>query len=418
MTSCSQRQPVRSFAFEDFCSRTGGVCATFADITKEKEVEEQLRQSSKLDAIGRLVGGAAHDFNNVLATVFGGIDLALEAKDRDSQEFHLNHALEAAQTGSRLTHRLLAFARKQPLSPTVVRPSLVLSNLSGMLRTLLGEQIDIEFVYDAGIWSIEVDRNQLEHAIVNLAINARDAMPKGGKITIEATNARVDDEYAKMAGIERGQYVCISCTDTGAGMDKDVLEKVFEPFFTTKEAGEGTGLGLAMVHGFIRQSNGHIAIYSEVDQGTVVKIYLPRIDAPLSPEVQIETKPQKRPNTEIAVLVVEDNSLLRKTVVAQLESAGYVVSDASEAASAIELVQNGGVYDVLLTDVVLPNGTTGRQLAEKICTAIPAVKVIFMSGYSENSIIHQGRMDKGVKLLQKPFRKIDLVREIDRAMQE
>ncbi len=393
----------------------GGVCATIADITAEIEVQEQLRQSSKMDAIGRLTGGVAHDFNNVLAVVMGNLELLLEALEADEPTENtqlIEAAIEASSRGARLTHRLLAFARKQPLSPTVMQASGILKELVPMLRTLLGEHIEIELVCDAGLWAIEADRNQLENVIVNIAVNARDAMRDGGKLTIEASNTRVDQHYATMADIERGQYVCISCADTGSGMNKEVVEKAFEPFFTTKAAGAGTGLGLSMAHGFIKQSNGHIKIYSEVGEGTVVKIYLPRahavdtLDRTSLDRVVDTNAGQKR------ILVVEDDEQFRDTVRRQLQSAGYRVLAVKDGLAALKKLEDLADIDVLLTDVVLPGGINGRETAERALKIRPNVKVIYMSGYSENAIIHHGRLDEGVVLIQKPFRKIDLIREV------
>lgn len=405
-------QDGRILRIKRFRLPNGGVCATFSDVTDDLEIQAQLRQSSKMDAIGRLTGGVAHDFNNVLAVIMGNLELVLENDHRHKDTSLMQAAIEAARRGARLTHRLLAFARKQPLSPQITQPSVILNELVPMLRTLLGEHIEVELVCDAGIWSLEVDRNQLESVIVNIAINARDAMRDGGKLTIEASNARVDAHYAKIADIDRGQYVCIACADTGTGMTKEVLEQAFEPFFTTKEIGAGTGLGLSMAHGFIKQSNGHIKIYSEVGEGTIVKMYLPRVHGAERVE-RAELERVVDPHAaDKLVLVVEDDDQFRETVKAQLRSAGYGVLVASDGNAAIKLMEGPDTIDVLLTDVVLPGGINGRDLAELAVKRRPNLSVIYMSGYSENAIIHHGRLDQGVTLIQKPFSKVDLIEEI------
>ncbi len=408
----------RSLRIRRFRLPNKGVVATFTDVTEELEVQEQLRQSSKMDAIGRLTGGVAHDFNNVLAIIIGNIELALEDQSTGKSKKLLEAAIEASERGARMTHRLLAFARKQALSPEITHPNLILSELVPMLRTLLGEHIEVEFVCDAGIWSVEVDRNQLENVIVNIAINARDAMSDGGKLTIEAFNARVDAHYAKLADIKRGQYVCLACTDSGAGMTKEVLDKAFEPFFTTKEIGAGTGLGLAMAHGFVKQSNGHIKIYSELGEGTTLKIYLPRVNGSQVPD-RSELEAIRDPNSaETLILVVEDDDQFRETVCAQLRSEGYRVLAAKDGPTALKHLEETENIDILLTDVVLPGGINGRKLAARVLERKPDISIIYMSGYSENAIIHHGRLDEGVTLIQKPFRKVDLIQEIIKSKHE
>ncbi len=403
----------KSIRVRRFRLPNGGVCATLTDITEELETQEQLRQSSKMDAIGRLTGGVAHDMNNVLASVMGNLELEQETRDERSK--YLTSAMESASRGAKLTHRLLAFARKQPLSPEITYPASLLKDLVSLLRTLLGEEIIIELICDAGLWQVEVDPHQLENVIVNIAINARDAMPGGGKLTIEAANTRIDEQYSRIAGIARGQYTCISATDTGAGIKKDVIEKAFEPFFTTKEVGEGTGLGLAMAHGFVRQSNGHIKLYSELGEGTTVKIYLPRAmggEAATVAEIEYVSDPSA---SSKRILVVEDDTQFRETIRLMLSSCGYTVTAARDAAEAFEVFDRDNAFDLLLTDVVLPGGMNGRQLAETISRIQPEIRIIFMSGYSENAIIHHGRLDPGVVLIQKPFRKVDLIQEIVKA---
>lgn len=392
----------------------GGVCATFLDVTEQTRLQEQLRQSSKMDAVGRLTGGIAHDFNNVLAVVMANLELARDTVDPVNATRHLQTAIDATDRGAELTHRLLAFARRQPLSPRICKPCEIMRELLPMLRTLLGEHIEVELVCDAGLWLFEVDRNQFENVVVNLAINARDAMPNGGKLTIETTNTRVDTHYGDLAEISPGQYVCIAFTDTGKGMDKTTVEKAFDPFFTTKKTGAGTGLGLSMAHGFIKQSDGHLKLYSEPDEGTMVKIYLPRAKKKIpTAELSIPEPELIAPVSRKVILLVEDDEDLRKTIRALLLSSAYQVFDVKDGPSALELLERSGPIDLLLTDVVLPGGLNGADVARAAMKQRPKIKVLYMSGYSENAIIHHGRLKSGVRLLQKPFRKADLIREIE-----
>ena len=398
----------RTIRINRFLLPNGGICATFNDVTDEIKIEAQLRQSQKMEAIGKLTGGVAHDVNNVLAIVTGNLELALEKiHDPDTTRL-IRAALDASDRGAKLTHRLLAFARQQPLSPEVTKAGELLSGILDMLRKLLGEDIEVELVTDAGSWYCEVDRNQLENVIVNLAVNARDAMVGGGKMTIEAANMRIDNVYAESVGIEPGQYVCLSVTDTGCGMEKDVIDKAFDPFFTTKDIGRGTGLGLSMAHGFVRQSEGHIKIYSELNEGTVVKIYLPRVGAGSDEGTRTNEVNEKLATDAEVVLVVEDDSDLRSIVVNQLTSLGYQALSAPNGKKGLEIIKQGQQIDLLLTDVVLPGGMSGRQLSDLAADINPDLPTIFMSGYTENAIFHHGRLDQGVKLLQKPFRKADL----------
>ena len=400
----------RMIRINRFLLPNGGICATFNDVTEEIEIEAQLRQSQKMEAIGKLTGGVAHDVNNVLAIVTGNLELALDSiHDPDAIRL-IRAALDASDRGAKLTHRLLAFARQQPLSPQATKAGVLLSGILDMLRKLLGEDIEVELVTDAGLWICEVDRNQLENVIVNLAVNARDAMKSGGKMTIEAANIRIDTVYAESVGIEPGQYVCISVTDTGCGMEKDVIDKAFDPFFTTKDVGRGTGLGLSMAHGFVKQSDGHIKIYSEVNEGTTIKIYLPRGGEEIE---EISTKGEmleQFSTDDEVILVVEDDSDLRSIVVSQLTALGYQALSAPDGIKGLEIIKQPQKIDLLLTDVVLPGGMSGRELSDQASEINPALPTVFMSGYTENAIIHHGRLDKGVKLLQKPFRKADLAK--------
>jgi len=383
------------------------------DITEHRQRDEQLRQAQKMEAVGQLTGGVAHDFNNLLTVVLGNLQLLSDRLSGDEASLaYVNSALSGARRGAELTHRLLAFSRKQALVPATVDVRKLVDGVLDLMRRTLGETIDIEVVGASDLWHCEADPAQLESAIVNLAINARDAMPDGGKLTITTQNALLDDDYsAAQADVTPGQYVMIAVSDSGTGIPADVIEHVFEPFFTTKEVGKGSGLGLSMVYGFAKQSGGHVTIYSESGIGTTVKIYLPRSkeksDDALSRES--EREPQARGET---ILVVEDDPDVRTLTVALLSDLGYAVLDARDAPSALEALDRNSRVNMLFTDVVLPGGMNGPQLAEEINRRCPGVSVLFTSGYTDDAIIHQDRLDERVELLSKPFRKSDLARKV------
>ena len=401
-----------------------------AEAALRQQAEATLRQSLKLEAIGQLTGGIAHDFNNLLTIVLGNLDtlkrrLAAIGADgslvpsRDSFVGLLEIAMRGARSAAQLTHRLLAFARRQSLEPARCDLNRLVSSMSDLLRRTLGETINIETVLAAGLWPTFADANQLENALLNLAINARDAMPDGGRLTVETGNAYLDDAYAARFGdVEPGQYVQLSVTDTGTGIAPELMEKVFEPFFTTKGHGEGSGLGLAMVHGFVKQSGGHVRIYSEVGQGTTVKIYLPRlmeeehsVAAPAERINPLElTAFAARPGE--AILVVEDNPGVRSYAHDALSDLGYRVHEASDAAAALAIAQGSARIDLLFTDVVLPGERNGRELAEQIRQQRPETVVLFTTGYTRNAIVHQGRLDAGVNLIGKPYTQDDIGRKV------
>jgi two-component system, NtrC family, sensor kinase len=373
------------------------------EAARRAAAEETLRQSQKMEAIGQLTGGIAHDFNNLLTVIIGNLDIAVRKCTDAALERPLRNALMGGQRAAQLTQKLLAFSRRQPLSPRPVDANRLIAGMSDLLRRSLGEKIDIETIGGGGLWRIEVDTAELEAAILNLAINARDAMPDGGKLTIETTNARLDEHHARtLDGIRAGQYVLISVTDSGTGMTADVLERACEPFFTTKKEGQGTGLGLSQVYGFVRQSDGHLKIYSEEGRGSTVKIYLPRRvrdDA----DDEAPTQPRANGGAGEAILVVEDDEGVRSYAGEILDELGYRVLVAPEGKTALRFIEQPERHiDLLLTDMVMP-GLNGRQLADAARAVRPNLPVLFMTGYSRNAILHQGRVDPGLSLIQKPF---------------
>jgi CheY-like chemotaxis protein len=359
-----------------------------------------------MEAVGQLTGGVAHDFNNLLAVISGNLQMLQRRMDR-AELGALHRYVEAATEGisraSALTQRLLAFSRQQPLAPKPLDVNKLVSSMSELLRRTIGEHIHFETVLAGGVWTTYADPNQLESALLNLAVNARDAMPSGGKLTIETANTHLDDSYARAnVGVSVGQYVLIAVSDTGSGMPDDVLARAFDPFFTTKPVGQGTGLGLSQVYGFVRQTGGHVKIYTEENQGTTIKIYLPRFKgtpAALERVTAIETAPPSKGET---ILVVEDDEALRAVAVESLSELGYKVLEASDGTSALAALDQEPLIDVLFTDVVMP-GLNGRRLSEEAVRRNERLKVLFTSGYTRNAIIHGGIVDDGVELLQKPY---------------
>jgi two-component system NtrC family sensor kinase len=380
----------------------------YAEIDRRSVAEEALRQSQKLDAIGHLTGGVAHDFNNLLTIIIGNLEAAQRQLETwtDGTQVKLARRLESAMRGaqraSMLTKRLLAFSRQQPLNPSVIDVNRALNGLSDFLRRALGEDISLEIVGGGGVWPVEADAAELEAAILNLAVNARDAMPNGGKLTIESSNAYLDESYCRQnADIRPGQYVQIAVSDTGSGMAKDVIDRAFEPFYTTKQSGQGTGLGLSQVYGFVKQSGGHVKIYSEWGEGTTIKIYLPRFVGPSAAAEEAAREPGRgRPGE--CVLVVEDDDDVRRYVVEALGALGYEVLEAANGTDALRLLEARKTIHLLLTDVVMP-GMNGRKLADEATQRAPRLRVLYMTGYSRNAIVHQGRLDPGVDLIQKPI---------------
>jgi signal transduction histidine kinase len=386
------------------------------DLTEKRAAEAEIRQAQKMDAIGQLTGGVAHDFNNILTVITGTIGILAEAvADRPDLASITRLIDDAAERGAQLTRHLIAFARKQPLQPRTTDVNALLLETAKLLRPTLPEQIDIRATLDENAWTALVDPNQLSTAILNLALNSRDAMPGGGRLVLETHNVHLDESYAGMnSGVIPGDYVMIAVSDTGSGIPADLLEKVFDPFFTTKEVGKGTGLGLSMVFGFVKQSGGHIKIYSEEDDGTSVKIYLPRADG--QDDAAEEPTGSEIEGGDEIVLIVEDDALVRRYVVAQVAGLGYTALEATDAAAALKIIDTGADVDLLFTDVIMPGSMNGRQLADEALRRRPALKTLFTSGYTEDAIIHQGRLDPGVLLLAKPYRKADLARMIRTAL--
>jgi signal transduction histidine kinase/CheY-like chemotaxis protein len=380
--------------------------------------EAQIRQAQKMEAIGQLTGGIAHDFNNILTVITGTIEIIGDAvKDRPHLAQITNLIEAAASRGADLTRHLLAFARQQPLQPHNTDVNALVIDAARLLGPTLGEHIEIDSMLAHDCAPALIDPSQLSTAILNLALNARDAMPDGGKLTLETRNVTLDANYASMnSEVKPGNYVMIAVSDTGQGIPRDLLDKVFEPFFTTKGLGKGSGLGLSMVYGFVKQSNGHIKIYSEENHGTTVKVYLPQgAGAAVAPTATETGIPGSVHGDEI-ILIVEDDALVREYVVAQIRRFGYPTLTASNATEALAMIDSDQHIDLLFTDVIIPGGMNGRQLATEALKRRPALKVLYTSGYTENAIVHHGRLDAGVLLLPKPYLSSDLARMIRTAL--
>jgi PAS domain S-box-containing protein len=382
------------------------------DLTDKIAAEAQLRQAQKMDAVGQLTGGVAHDFNNILTVITGTIEILRDGvADRPQLAEVARMIDEAAARGADLTQQLLAFARRQPLQPRRIDPNALMLETAALLRPTLGEHIEIATALESEAWQTVADPALLTTAVLNLAVNARDAMPNGGKLTLETCNVILDEAYAQAnPEVRPGPFVMIAVSDTGTGIPQAMIDRVFEPFFTTKDVGKGTGLGLSMVYGFVKQSGGNIKVYSEEGHGTTVKIYLPRAEGEAEPVVAHGAMQIVGGNETI--LVVEDDNLVREYLVAQLQGLGYATLSATQAAEALALVEAGAAFDLLLTDVIMPGGMNGRQLADEIERRRPGTKVLFTSGYTENAIVHHGRLDPGVALLNKPYRKKDLAEKV------
>jgi signal transduction histidine kinase len=395
----------------------------FAERARQQQALEQTRaalaQSQKMEALGQLTGGVAHDFNNLLTVILGSIETLerrLHTGDGDVSRF-VEAVRRATQRAASLTGRLLAFARRQPLEPKALDPNKLVAGVIDLLQRSLGEAIAVETVLVGGVWWVWADSNQLESAVLNLVLNARDAMPRGGKLTIETGNAYLDATYAgPLEKVEPGQYVMIAVSDNGVGMSKDVVDKAFDPFFTTKQAGHGTGLGLSQVYGFIRQSGGHVRIYSEPGIGTTVKLYLPRLQTSAAQHVVAQSSAVPAGSIKETILVVEDDADVRAFATKAIAELGYRVLKAGDAHSALAVLEREAGVDLLFTDVGLPNGVNGRQLAYEARRRQPALKVLYATGYARSAIIHHGRLDPGVELLDKPFTQTHLAKRIRRLL--
>ena len=398
------------------------------EVAERAMAEDALRQSQKMEAIGQLTGGVAHDFNNLLTLIIGGLDTIgrqLGSLPDGPEQAKIRRARDMAQQGAQraatLTARLLAFSRRQPLDPKPIDANRLVAGIADLLQRTLGETVALETVSAAGLWKAQADPSELENALLNLAVNARDAMPTGGKLTIESGNAALDEAYVDSLPepVPAGQYVLIAVSDTGSGMDAETVSRIFEPFFTTKEAGKGTGLGLSQVYGFVRQSNGHIRVYSELGEGTTVKIYLPRYLG----EEKIASPGSRQEAGEVdggqeTILLVEDHDDLRAYSSGVLRELGYNVLEAGNGRAALDVLQSHDRVDLLFTDVILPDGMHGRALAEEAKRRRPGMKVLYTTGYSRNAIVRNGRLDAGVNLLPKPFTYASLAAKVRRLLDQ
>ncbi|WP_425483863.1 ATP-binding protein [Caulobacter soli] len=384
-----------------------------------QEAEDALRQAQKMEAVGQLTGGLAHDFNNLLSGIAGSFEMIgsrlSQGRMRDVERY-LSAGQGATRRAAALTHRLLAFSRRQTLSPRPIVINRLMADLVDMVRRTVGPSIAVETVAAGGLWPTLVDSNQLENALLNLCINARDAMPDGGSITIETGNKWLDRRSALERGMEPGQYVTVCVSDTGVGIDKAIQERVFDPFFTTKPIGEGTGLGLSMVYGFAKQSHGHVRIYSELGQGTMVCIYLPRHFGEEEIEEAHPAAPFPQPSAGETVLVVDDEPTIRMLIVDTLNELGYSCAEAPDGPAGLKILQSGARIDLLITDVGLPGGLNGRQVADAARALRPDLKVLFITGYAENAVLNHGHIQHGMEVLTKPFAVADLAGRVDRML--
>ena len=403
-------------------ARTRQLTQANADLIAEAKArqaaEAQLRHSQKMQAIGQLTGGIAHDFNNMLAIIIGALDMAKRRMAKGDMDIvkYVDGATDGARRAATLTQRLLSFSRRAPLSPNIIDINGLIKGMEELLRRTLGETIQLEFVLGGGLWSTNVDPGELENAVVNLAVNARDAMPTGGRLTIETSNAYLDDEYAaRHHEVEAGQYVVLTVTDTGSGMTQAVAERAFDPFFTTKGLAGGTGLGLSQVYGFVKQSGGHVKIYSEVAHGTALKIYLRRSVAKAAGAEPRKVEVSPSGTVDELVLVVEDEAAVRRYTVDALRELGYTVRHASCGEEALKLLEQTSAVALLFTDVVMP-GMSGRQLADVARLNQPYLKVLYTTGYTQNAIVHNGVLDQDAELISKPFTVDQLARKVRKVL--
>jgi PAS domain S-box-containing protein len=395
------------------------VLAVNSDITERVALEGKLRQAQRMEAVGQLTGGIAHDFNNLLTVILGNAEMLVDSLGGGADGMSLKGMAEvvvsAAERGAALTGRLLAFSRRQALDPRTVDVNQLLASLVQMLRRALGGEVELVIMAAPGLWNALIDPPQLENAVLNLCINARDAMPSGGRLLIETENVTLDGDYALAEEILPGEYVVVAVTDTGTGMPPEAVAQAFEPFFTTKEVGAGSGLGLSMVYGFVKQSNGHVKIYSELGHGTSVKMYIPRAIAPGARAAR-QPEADHLPGGQEHILLAEDDPLVRAHALRQLRELGYRVTVAADGAEALAALPERCDVDLLFTDVVMPGGMNGQELAREAVRRHPGLPVLFTSGYTENAIMQQGRLEPGVMLLQKPYRRRELAEKIRLAL--
>lgn len=396
-----------------------GLATYFRDVTHERRLEEHIRQAQRLEAVGQLTGGVAHDFNNLLTVILGNAELLGEKLGTDTPLGSLAVLISmAAQRGAKLTNALLAFARRQPLDPVAVDVNELLQGLHDMLRRALGEDIEIEFKMAEGLHPAMIDPAQFESAILNLCLNARDAMPGGGRLTIETGLRELDETYVDSRfGLAPGKYILVAVSDTGCGIPPEHLPRLFEPFFTTKEMGKGTGLGLPMVYGFVKQSGGQVNVYSEVGEGTSIKLYLPPAETAVSAP-RDETPSVEPPRGSEKVLLVEDDDMVRMYAEDLLSGLGYDVATAANGPAALEIIEQGADVDLLFTDIVMPGGMNGRELADQARALRPGLRVLYTSGYTENAVVHHGRLDAGVNLVSKPYRRAELAARVRAALDQ
>jgi PAS domain S-box-containing protein len=397
-----------------------GMLGVARDIAERKRLESQLRKAQELEAIGRLSGGVAHDFNNILTAITGYSSILLRTLDRDDpKRGDVDEIKQAADRAAALTQQLLAFSRKQVMQPQVLDLNSIVANTEKMLQRLIGEDIELATILDPNLGRVKADPGRIEQVIMNLAVNARDAMPQGGKLTIESTNAVLDDAYAlRHVDVKPGRYAMLAVSDSGFGMDEETQSHLFEPFFTTKEDGKGTGLGLPTVYGIVKQSNGHIWVYSELGRGTTFKIYLPRTDEAAEPIRREPTDDEPTRGSE-TILLVEDEAVVRGLATRTLTESGYHVLQAANGEEATRAcLRRGGPIQLLLTDVVLPGGMSGRDIADRVATLSPETKVLYMSGYTDDSIVHHGVMEPGIAFIGKPFTPTALLHKVRQVLDD
>lgn len=407
----------RAFAVRDAAGTVLRVLGSMTDISDQVQLEERLRQAQKMEAVGQLTGGVAHDFNNLLTIMLGNAEILSDSLgDQPALQRMAEMTVNAAERGAELTNRLLAFSRKQPLEPKVLNIGTLVLGIDSLLRRALPETVDLKILPDRNLWNTALDAGQLETALLNLTLNARDAMPDGGCLTIEITNEALDDAYvAQELDVRAGQYVMINVTDTGHGMEPGLMDRIFEPFFTTKGVGKGSGLGLSMIYGFVKQSGGHIRVYSEQGEGTSFRLYFPRSMSNADQPAPTPPRQDMSGGTE-TILVVEDEAPVRDHVVSQLRALGYTVFSAAEGAGALRLLEQGTQIDLLFTDIVMPRGMGGRDLVVAARAMIPDLKVLYTSGYTENAVFHNGKLDQGVDLLSKPYKRQHLAAKVRKVL--